>query len=246
MVQFNSNQVFVVTGATSGIGEAVAIDINARGGVVVGIGRNKEAFDALIKKSEAPERLFFEQKDLTEDMASLPEYMEQLSQKYDKLSGIVCSAGITETLPLRAVSFSETKKIFDINFFVPLMMAKGFVQKSVHAGKGSSFVSISSVAYQNAVKGLISYGGSKAALVASMQAIAKEYAAEEIRFNVVSPGDIDTPMTQNIPEIMDIIKYKYPLGLGKPQDVANVVSFLLSDEAQWITGQNYVVNYTNC
>ena len=194
----------------------------------------------MVEKSKAPERLFFEQKDLTEDMNLLPEFMKDLSQKYGKLSGVVCSAGITDTMPLRAINLASMKQLFDIDYFVPIMMAKGFADKRVNAGSGSSFVSVA--AFINLSKGQLSYCGSKAALIASMVPIAKEYAPSGIRFNTVSPSAIETPMTQNIPEIMDRLREKYPMGFGQPEDVANLIVYLLSDAAKWITGQNYIVD----
>lgn len=143
---------------------------------------------------------------------------------------------------MRALDVDAMKQLFEINYFAPIMMAKGFADKRVNVGAGSSFVSIASIAYDRPAKAIISYSGSKAALVASMVAIAKEFAPKGIRFNTVSPSDIDTPMTQQISEIMDKVRQFYPMGFGEPQDVANVVVFLLSDKAKWITGQNYVVD----
>lgn len=242
MPNFNNTDFFIVTGASSGIGEAVALTLNAKGATVVGIARNAAALDTVRNKAAFPEKFFCEQKDLAQDVAALPEFMNMLKDKYGKFKGVACCAGITETRPLRALDVDAMKQLFEINYFAPVMMAKGFADKRVNIGAGSSFVSISSCAYDRPAKAIISYSGSKAALVASMVAIAKEFAPKGIRFNTVSPSDIDTPMTQRIPEIMDKVRQFYPMGFGEPQDVANVVVFLLSDKAKWITGQNYVVD----
>ena len=165
-----------------------------------------------------------------------------LKDKYGKLQGIACCAGMTEVRPLRALDVNSMKALFDINYYAPIMMAQGFADRRVNVGKGASFVAVSSIAYNRPAKAIITYSGTKAALVASMVAIAKEFAPAGVRFNTVSPSDIETPMTQNIPEIMDKVREYYPMDFGKPQDVANVIAFLLSDNARWITGQNYIVD----
>ena len=196
----------------------------------------------MVEKSKAPERLFFEQKDLTEDMNLLPEFMKDLSRKYGKLSGVVCSAGIMDAMPLCGINLASMKSLFNIDYFVPIMMAKGFADKSVNVGEGSSFVSVASIAGVKPRKGQLTYGGAKGALISSMIAIAKEYVASGIRFNTISPTTIETPMTKNIPEIMDARREEYLMGFGQPEDVANMIVYLLSDEAKWITGQNYIVD----
>lgn len=242
MSLFAKEQIFVVTGATSGIGEAVALTLNKEGASVVAIGRRENAFEQIKQKAAFPENIFFEKKDLTEDLETLPDFVRSLKDKYGKLQGITCCAGMTEVRPLRALDVHSMKALFDINYYAPIMMAQGFADRRVNVGKGASFVVVSSIAYNRPAKAIITYSGTKAALVASMVAIAKEFAPAGIRFNTVSPSDIETPMTQNIPEIMDKVREYYPMDFGKPQDVANVIAFLLSDNARWITGQNYIVD----
>ena len=91
---------------------------------------------------------------------------------------------------------------------------------------------------------MVAYCGAKAALINSSKVIAKEYALAGLRINTVSPSDIETPMTQT-GEIKNFVEDRlsqYPFGIGKPEDVANMVIFLLSDKAKWITGQDYVID----
>jgi NAD(P)-dependent dehydrogenase (short-subunit alcohol dehydrogenase family) len=242
MARFIPDQKFIVTGASSGIGESVALRLVADGASVIAIARNVERLNALKEKACLPENLVLEIKDLAEDIENLPAYMKSLKDKYGKFCGCVCCAGITEVRPLRALDLVEMKRLFDINYYVPIFMAKGFADRRVNSGSGASFVSIASISYNRPAKAVITYSGSKAALVSSMVAIAKEFAPVGVRFNTVSPSDIETPMTQDIPEIMDQVRHFYPMDFGKPEDVSAVVSFLLSDEAKWITGQNYVVD----
>ncbi len=239
---FRREDVFIVTGASSGIGAGVARRLNSDGASVVAIGRSLERLEEIKVAAADSNRFFVEQKELTEDIDGLPQYVRALVAKYGRLRGMVCCAGITELSPLRTLDLAKMRQLFDINYYVPLFMAKGFADRRVNIGTGASFVAIGSIAANSPAKGVITYSGSKAALVTSIRAIAKEFASAGIRFNPVSPSDIETPMTDNIKEIMDQVRHFYPMGFGKPEDVAAVVSFLSSDEAHWITGQNYVVD----
>ncbi len=242
MPEFSNDLFFIVTGASSGIGQAVAWKLNKEGASVIGIDLNTDGLQDSKQQAEYPENFYCEQKDLAENITALPDFILSLKEKYGTLQGVACCAGITEMRPLRVLDIEQMKRLFDINYYAPVFLAKGFVDKRVNNGSGSSFVSIASIACKSPAKAVITYSGSKAALAASMIAIAKEYAPKGIRFNTVSPSDIDTPMTQKIPEIMDKVRDFYPMGFGKPEDVANVVSFLLSDRAKWITGQNYIID----
>ena len=241
-MRFQGEDVFVVTGASSGIGAGVARRLNEDGASVVAIGRNLERRENVKGAAAAPSRFFVEQKELVADIEGLPDYVRSLMKRYGRLRGLVCCAGITELSPVRTLDLANMRRLFDINYYVPLFMAKGFADRRVNTGAGASFVAIGSIAANSPAKGVITYSGSKAALVTSVRAIAKEFASAGIRFNTVSPSDIETPMTDNIKEIMDQVRHFYPMGFGKPEDVAAVVSFLSSDEARWITGQNYVVD----
>ena len=239
---FRREDVFVVTGASSGIGAGVARRLNSDGASVVAIGRNLERLEEVKGVASDSSHFFIEQKELVDGIDGLPQYVKALVAKYGRLRGMVCCAGITELSPLRTLDLVKMRQLFDINYYVPLFMAKGFADRRVNTGAGASFVAIGSIAANSPAKGVITYSGAKAALVTSIRAIAKEFAPAGIRFNTVSPSDIETPMTENIKEIMDQVRHFYPMGFGKPDDVAAMVSFLSSDEAHWITGQNYVVD----
>lgn len=244
MISFNSEQRFIVTGASSGIGEATALLLNELGASVIGIGRNQERLNAMKAKAKHPENVFLEQKDLTENIEGLPAYVKVLKEKYGKFSGMAYCAGITDVTPLRGLDLNQIQKVFDIDFFAPIFMSKGIVDKRNNIGKGTAIVLISSSAGIIPVRGMVSYCGAKAALINSAKVIAKEYSAQGIRVNLVSPSDIATPMTQtgDIKDFVETRKEIYPFGLGKPEDVANMIAFLLSDKAKWITGQNYVID----
>ena len=106
MVSFNAEQRFIVTGASSGIGEGVALLLNELGATVIGIGRNVGRLEAMKAKAKAPERVFLEVKELTEDIAGLPAYVKALKDKYGKFSGLAYCAGITLNQPLQLKDYA--------------------------------------------------------------------------------------------------------------------------------------------
>lgn len=240
MVSFSAEQHFVVTGASSGIGEGVALLLNELGATVVGIGRNKERLEGMRAKAKFPENVFLEQKDLAEDISGLPAYVKSLKEKYGKFSGMAYCAGITLNQPLQLKDYEVSRRLFDIDYFAPMFMTKAFGDRRNTIGSGTSIVLISSAAANCSARAMSDYCGAKAALSHSARCIAKELAPHGIRINCVLPADIVTPMTLADPDIL--ASKSYPMGVGEVVDVANVVAFLLSDKAKWITGQNYVVD----
>ena len=240
MISFKSDQKFIVTGASSGIGEGVALLLNELGATVVGIARNKERLEGMKAKATHPENVFLEQKDLAEDIAGLPAYVKALKERYGKFHGLAYCAGITLNQPLQLKDYETSRRLFDIDYFAPMFMAKAFGDRRNTIGRGTSMVFVSSAAAQCASRGMSDYCGAKAALSHSVHSIAKELAPHGMRVNCVLPADIATPMTLADPEILN--SKSYPMGVGEVSDVANVVAFLLSDKAKWITGQNYVVD----
>ena len=245
MISFQKEQIFIVTGASSGIGEATAILLNSLGATIIGIGRSKERLEAMKTECKYPQSVFLEQKDLVEDIENLPNYVKSLKEKYGKFSGMAYCAGVNGLNPLKAITYEYAKKIFDINYFSPLMMIKGVVDKRNNIGKGTSIVCISSAGILFGTKGVSIYEGSKGALYASIKAISKEITLLGMRINTLLPSMTATPLTESVKDLeyhQIIRELRYPFGWGEPKDVANMICYLLSNEAKFISGQGYIID----
>lgn len=241
MISFNSEQRFIVTGASSGLGKGVALLLNELGATVIGIGRNQKRLEETLAEAKYPENMHIESKDLTEDIEGLPQYVKELKNKYGKFTGMACCAGIVDIKPLQIIEKSAMEKLFDIDYYVPIFMTKGFADRRNNTGKGASIVYISSIAANYCDKGMLNYAGAKAALIASAKTIGRELASQGIRVNCVSPSDIITPMVEQSNDVRTNFGY-YPLGVGQVDDVANFIIFLLSNKAKWLTTQNYRID----
>ena len=144
--------------------------------------------------------------------------------------------------PLQIADMNDYQQIFNLNYFAPIFLAKGFVDRRNNVGKGAAVVFISSIEALTARRAMSAYAGTKAALSASAKAIAKEVAQNGVRVNCIMPGDVKTPMTEAIPNMLTERAPLFPLGIGKPEDIAALAAFLLSDQAAWITGKDYIID----
>ena len=240
MISFSPEQRFIVAGAAGGIGQSVALLLNELGAGVIATDLNLKKLLAVRNQAKYPENFFLEEKNLTADIAGLPAWVKSLKDKYGKFQGLAYCAGIGRIQPLKAVDFDDMRKVFDINYFAPVFMTKGFADKRNNNGKGSSVVCIASCGGVHCDPGMTEYAGSKGALIATMQSIARELAPSYIRVNCVSPSLIATNMADDVSRAF--ADGKYPMGIGKPEYVANVIAFLLSDKTEWITAQNYMID----
>ena len=239
MISFDRKDVFLVTGASSGIGRETALLLNKLGAQVVAIARNEKKLQQLQEESLYKENCHIEVKDLVKDIEGLPRYVKTLKNKYGKFQGLAYCAGVAELAPLQTLDFSNMKNIFDINYFAPIFMIKGVADRRNNTGERASIVVVSSIAGLKSDKGHITYAGSKAAISASCKSISREIAGANVRLNCVSPSEVLTPMTADRIKVQE---HMYPFGCGKAIDVASMIVFLLSKNSNWITSQNYVVD----
>ena len=244
---YTQDDVFVVTGATSGIGKCVTLALLDRGATVIALGRDSKKLASLHDISGGDRKLFLEVRDLS-NSNGLDKWILSLSKKYSKLTGLVLSAGIQQIYPIASkFSVEQSKELFEINYFSNMQLAKGFCDRRANIGKGSSIVFLSSIASIRGNSGIVGYAASKGAINAAMKSLAVEVAQLGIRVNAVLPGFVKTEMTLSqrdvyTKEYIEALDDKYPLGIGAVEDVLGPILFLLSDQAKWITGAEIVVD----
>ncbi len=240
------NKNIIVTGASSGIGRQCAISCSIAGARVVMLGRNKERLEETRSMMQNPEIHSCQSIDLNE-FREVNDTIKNECGKLGRLHGLVNAAGISVTLPLRAISPEKIMETLNTNVISSMNLTKMACQSSLKAEEGLSVVFITSVMGIVGESGKTIYGMSKGALIAASKSLAIEYASKKVRFNCISPGVVITPMSMNSvysgnESTLERIKGYHPLGLGTPEDVANGVIYLLSDASRWVTGTNLVID----
>lgn len=234
----------LVTGASSGLGRGIA-DLAARlGARVILVGRDAARLEAA-QKSLVGEGHRVEAFDLQQTDA-IAGWLKELAQRHGALHGLVHSAGLLVTKPVRMQTAADWELAMRVNVSAGAALVKGFRQRGVYAGSGS-IVFLSSVMGLTGQPGQVVYSATKGALVAMTRSLALELARESIRVNCVAPAVVEAGMSGDLqktvsPEQFALITAQHPLGLGRAEDVANAVAFLLADTARWITGTTLVVD----
>ncbi|WP_303851740.1 SDR family NAD(P)-dependent oxidoreductase [Seleniivibrio woodruffii] len=239
MKLFSSDDLFLVSGASRGIGKAVAYKLLGEGAKVAAIARDAQKLADMKENSPCPENVFVYETDLT-DTPSIVPLVKRIAAENGLLKGMAHCAGISQTIAFNSQR-NRDKELFNINVHAGAELARGVMDKKCTVGNGASIVFISSVASVKAFPGAVAYAASKGALNALTVSLAAEAAARKIRVNAVLPGFVKTDMLDELvsvhgEEIIDKINSQYPLGIGEAEDVAETVAFVLSDKAKWMTG----------
>ena len=232
---------FVITGATSGIGKKIALDLAEHGAQVLAIGRRKERLDAL--KDNFPGNIFTAVIDVN-DFSTLKIELEKFGEK-GKIDGSVHAAGINKFTPLRAFNWKDAENIIKTSLYAGIELIRILSSQKLSAIK-SSHVIIASVAGIKGEVGFTAYSAAKSAVIGAARSMAVELAIKDIRVNTITPGWLPTEMTDAIearyPGKLETIKLLHPLGIGSVEDISNLLMFLLSEESKWITGSNIVID----
>lgn len=244
-MNFAQDQTVIVTGAGSGIGREIALLCNELGANVIAVGRTSEKLAEAGKQCANPAFWHSEKVDLLENIFDLSSWLGGLRDKYGKFYALAHAAGESCLDSLQSFTPENALHQYKINALLPFCIARAFSDRRI-CEKHGNMLFIASLAAVSPEKGRLSYGAAKAALVAGVRMMARELAGR-LRVNCISPGIIKTPMTETEDALLggsylSCQENSYPLGLGLPKDVAPLAVFLLSSDARWITGQNYILD----
>ena len=230
----------IVTGASGGIGNAIIKKLSEAGANILASGTRIEKLEELKKNFEGLKILKF---DISQS-DKIEEFIEKATTELGgSLDGIVNNAGITQDNLAIRMSLDEWQKVININLTSTFLMSK-FAIKKMLKNKSGKIVNITSVVGHTGNLGQANYTASKAGIVAMSKSLAIEYAKKNININCISPGFIQTAMTDKIDDkFKEVIISKIPSArLGEPDDIANAVLFLSSDQSNYINGETLHVN----
>jgi 3-oxoacyl-[acyl-carrier protein] reductase len=233
------NKNIIVTGASGGIGNSIVEKLNDCGANVLASGTRSEKLEELKNKFNKIKILKF---DISQS-DKIEEFIDNAANELGGLDCIVNNAGITQDNLAIRMSIDEWKKVIDINLTSTFLMSKFAIKKMLKNKKGK-IINITSVVGHTGNLGQANYTASKAGLVAMSKSLAIEYAKKNINVNCISPGFIKTAMTDKIDEkFKEVIVSKIPSArLGEPEDIANAVLFLASENSNYINGETLHVN----
>ena len=236
------NRVAVVTGGNSGIGAAVAQELNRLGAKVVIFGRNKETLDAT--RATLDDDAHVVQGDVS-NLADLDRLFAETQEKFGKVDVLVVNAGIAQVAPIEHTTEDEFDRVSDINFKGAFFtLQKG----AAAANEGASVVLVTSVGNQLGMPGMAVYSATKAALRSLARTASAELLPRGIRVNALSPGPIDTGMLGRVglseadaEGMRNHIRVSHPMGrFAAPAEMAKAVAFLASSDSSYVAGTELV------
>lgn len=237
-----NNKYVLISAATSDIGTAIAQNLSSKYNLLLH-GRSIDRLQEVVSVIKSPNEVkvwICDLKDTENVQASLKAF---LTENKIEVSGFVHCAGTLRILPIKNFRLDYAKEIFDVNFFSAVEIIKTLLLKNNNKSL-SNVVFISALYSKFGSKANSIYAASKGAIDSLVKSLAVEL-APDVRVNSVLPGGIETKMTVDFfknEDNMEKFNQTYPLGVGKCDDIANMVEFLISSKSNWITGQNYFVD----
>ena len=238
------NKVAVVTGGSRGIGKAIALKLASQGAnVVVNYTSNSAAADEVVKEIEALGAKGIAVKANVSVASDIENLIKETESQLGKIDILVNNAGITRDGLLIRMKEEDYDQVIDVNLKGVFLVTK-LIGKKMLKQRAGAIVNITSVVGLMGNAGQANYAASKAGVIGFTKSVAREFAARGIRVNAVAPGFIESDMTAKLDEkVVENYMTAIPLSkLGKAEDVANTVSFLVSDQSAYITGQTLQVD----
>jgi NAD(P)-dependent dehydrogenase (short-subunit alcohol dehydrogenase family) len=233
-----NGKTILVTGASSGIGENIAIEsANLKSQVIV-TGRNVERLNKTYLALKGTNK-----QQVVADLSKV-EDIDKLVDSMPNLDGLVLCAGIVKTLPAKNITDSAIYDIFQINVFSSIQLVRRLL-KFRKINKGGSIVFISSISTTNAKAGNSLYSATKGAVNSFSKVLALELSFQRIRVNCIQPGFIKTNILEGGAVTSEQIRKNielYPLGPGEPSDISYATIYLLSDASKWVTGSIFTID----
>ncbi len=234
-----SGKTAVITGASRGIGRAIALKLAELGAnVVVNYSNSSNKAEEVVNEIKDIGREAMAIKADVSNPEDVNAFVKEVSKKFDSIDILINNAGITKDTLLIRMKDEDWEKVIDINLKGTYLCTKLFGKKMMKQRSGK-IINITSVVGIMGNAGQANYAASKAGVIGFTKSIAKEFSSRNINVNAIAPGFIETEMTDSLSdEIRENYTKSIPLGkLGKAEDIANVVAFLCSQESNYITGQ---------
>ena len=234
------NKSIIVTGASGGIGNSIIEKLNQSGAKILASGTRIEKLDELKNNYRNVKTLKFD----ISHASKIDDFIEEATKELGgNLDCIINNAGITQDNLAIRMSLEEWQKVIDINLTSTFLISKAAIKKMLK-NKSGKIVNITSVVGHTGNLGQVNYTASKAGIIAMSKSLALEYAKKNININCISPGFIKTAMTDKLNDkFREAIISKIPSArLGDPEDIANAVLFLCSNQSNYINGETLHVN----